>query len=120
MCAGFLCFTAIGAAFCAATLHVPRNLSNAPQGAITIALAARDGVTLSAWWLRAPASNSNCVLVLHGVGDSRAGSAGFAPMFLEAGYSVLLPDSRAHGASGGQFVTYGLLEKYDALEWRLG
>jgi hypothetical protein len=38
-------------------------------------------------------------------------------MFLEAGYSVLLPDSRAHGASGGQFVTYGLLEKYDALEW---
>ena len=38
-------------------------------------------------------------------------------MFLENGYSVLLPDSRGHGASGGQFVTYGLLEKYDVLTW---
>jgi len=33
------------------------------------------------------------------------------------GYAVLLPDSRAHGRSGGSFVTYGLLEKYDVLEW---
>ncbi len=38
-------------------------------------------------------------------------------MFLNEGYSVLLPDSRAHGASGGEFVTYGLLEKYDVIAW---
>lgn len=38
-------------------------------------------------------------------------------MFLNEGYSVLLPDSRAHGESGGRFVTYGLLEKYDVLSW---
>jgi dipeptidyl aminopeptidase/acylaminoacyl peptidase len=38
-------------------------------------------------------------------------------MFLAEGYAVLLPDSRAHGHSGGEFVTYGLLEKYDALDW---
>jgi fermentation-respiration switch protein FrsA (DUF1100 family) len=56
-------------------------------------------------------------VILHGIGDSRLGSAGFAPMFLAAGYSVLLPDSRAHGTSGGELVTYGLLEKYDVLEW---
>jgi fermentation-respiration switch protein FrsA (DUF1100 family) len=61
--------------------------------------------------------NGNCVIVLHGIGDSRVGSAGFAPMFLTQGYAVLLPDSRAHGASGGQFVTYGLLEKYDVIRW---
>jgi dipeptidyl aminopeptidase/acylaminoacyl peptidase len=61
--------------------------------------------------------NGNCVIVLHGIGDSRVGSAGFAPMFLTQGYAVLLPDSRAHGASGGQFVTYGLLERYDVIGW---
>ena len=40
-----------------------------------------------------------------------------APMFLDQGYAVLLPDSRAHGASGGQFVTYGLVERYDVIRW---
>jgi len=38
-------------------------------------------------------------------------------MLLAEGYSVLLPDGRAHGQSGGAFVTYGLLEKYDILDW---
>jgi alpha-beta hydrolase superfamily lysophospholipase len=57
-------------------------------------------------WLIPSKSNGNCVPVLHGIADSRAGSIGFAPMFLNEGYAVLLPDSRAHGASGGQLVTY--------------
>ncbi len=61
--------------------------------------------------------NGNCVIVLHGIGDSRVGSVGFAPMFLNEGYAVLAPDSRAHGASEGQFVTYGLLERYDVIVW---
>jgi fermentation-respiration switch protein FrsA (DUF1100 family) len=42
---------------------------------------------------------------------------GYAPLFLDEGYSVLLPDSRAHGSSGGELVTYGLLEKSDVLSW---
>ena len=56
-------------------------------------------------------------MVLHGIGDSRQGSAGYAPLFLDEGYSVLLPDSRAHGSSGGELVTYGLLEKSDVISW---
>ena len=56
-------------------------------------------------------------MVLHGIGDSRQGSAGYAPLFLDEGYSVLLPDSRGHGSSGGELVTYGLLEKSDVLAW---
>jgi fermentation-respiration switch protein FrsA (DUF1100 family) len=38
-------------------------------------------------------------------------------MLLNQGYSVLLPDNRAHGESGGEFVTYGLLERYDVIAW---
>ncbi len=56
-------------------------------------------------------------MILHGIADSRLGSAGFAGMFLRDGYSVLLPDSRGHGRSGGEFVTYGLQEKYDVQAW---
>jgi fermentation-respiration switch protein FrsA (DUF1100 family) len=114
---GALSFALIGAAFCQATLHVPRRLSSTPPGAVIVSITTSDKTSLSAWWLRSRKSNGNCVLVLHGIGDSRAGSVGFAPLFLNAGYSVLLPDSRAHGASGGQFVTYGLLERHDAIAW---
>ncbi len=56
-------------------------------------------------------------MVLHGIGDSRQGSVGYAFLFLDQGYSVLLPDSRAHGSSEGNLVTYGLLEKSDVLSW---
>jgi len=105
------------AIFCAATLHVPRILGRTPPGAVEISISAADHATLRAWWLQPSKSNGNCVIVLHGIADSRAGSIGFAPMFLGEGYAVLLPDSRGHGASDGRFVTYGLLEKYDVIGW---
>jgi hypothetical protein len=40
-------------------------------------------------------------------------------MFLSQGYAALPPDSRAHGISGGELVTYGLLEKFDVIAWAL-
>jgi dipeptidyl aminopeptidase/acylaminoacyl peptidase len=114
---GFLGFTLTGAVFCGATLHVQRRLGPTPPNAITVALLAADKANLSAWWLQPSKPNGNCVVVLHGIADSRVSAAGFAPMFLNEGYAVLLPDSRAHGASEGRFVTYGLLEKYDVIAW---
>jgi fermentation-respiration switch protein FrsA (DUF1100 family) len=114
---GVFGFFLAGALFCSVSLHVPRRVGPAPPGAQSVSISARDRATLAAWWLRAAVPNGNCVAILHGIGDSRAGSAGYAAMFLYAGYSVLLPDGRAHGASGGALVTYGLLEKYDVLRW---
>ena len=105
------------ALFYRATFHVQRRLGPRPSNSTGVTLLARDRTALQAWWFQPRQSNGNCVLVLHGIADSRVGAAGFAPMFLDAGYSVLTPDSRAHGASGGEFVTYGLLEKYDVLDW---
>jgi len=114
---GIVCFVLAGAVFCQATLHVPRRIGPAPPNAETVSITAQDKATLRAWWLRPSRANGNCVLVLHGIADSRVSSVGFAPMFLNEGYAVLAPDSRAHGASGGQFVTYGLLEKFDVIAW---
>jgi len=45
------------------------------------------------------------------------GSVGFAPMILDRGYALRSPDGRAHGESGSDLVTYGLLERYDVLDW---
>jgi len=111
-------WVAVGAGFCAVTLHVPRKTGPRPDGAAVVEILASDNAKLKAWWFQArPNANRSCVMVLHGIGDSKQGSSGFAPMLVERGYSVLAPDSRAHGESGGAFVTYGLLEKYDVVAW---
>ena len=60
-----------------------------------------DGVQLNAWSIQPQNGNGNAVLLLHGLGDNRFGMAGYAELFLDHGYSVLMPDARAHGNSGG-------------------
>ena len=82
-----------------------------------VSVAAKDGITLRAWALHPEEWNGNTVLLLHGMGDNRLGMTGYADMLLVHGYSVLMPDARAQGASGGDLATYGLLEGDDVHRW---
>jgi predicted alpha/beta-fold hydrolase len=121
-----LVIVGVGAAFCSATMHVERTTMTGQAGLAMrrklgnvrdVTITAGDGARLQGWFIGSGRAPNRCVVIPHGIGDSRLGSAGFAPMFLQAGYSVLLPDARAHGSSGGELVTYGLLEKHDVLGW---
>lgn len=78
---------------------------------------AADGVTLRGWFVRPKESNGNAVILLHGITDNREGMAGYAELFLDHGYAVLLPDARRHGESGGDLATYGLKESEDIHRW---
>jgi len=80
-------------------------------------ISASDGVTLRAWTIRPQNSNGQAVILLHGLGDNRLGMIGYADLLLSHGFTVLMPDARAHGASGGQLATYGLLESDDIHRW---
>ncbi len=53
------------------------------------------------------------ILFLHGKGGNSAEWQPDALRALRLGYNVLLPDLRGHRPSGGDFVTYGFLEKDD-------
>jgi uncharacterized protein len=83
----------------------------------TVQIAAKDGASLRAWLFTPAKWNGDAVLVLHGIADSRGSEIGFARMFLNHGYTVLTPDNRAQGESGGRFVTYGLQEADDVHRW---
>jgi alpha-beta hydrolase superfamily lysophospholipase len=72
-----------------------------------------DGVLLRAWKVRPEKPNGNWVLVFHGVADNRMGVLEHARVLLLAGYSVVMMDARAHGASEGPIATYGWLERND-------
>ena len=78
---------------------------------------AADHSTLHAWYAKPSASSGRSVILLHGIGGNREDMSGFADMFLKHGYAVLLPDSRAHGDSGGEFATYGITERDDVRRW---
>src|ERR1700731_143287 len=74
---------------------------------------AQDGVLLRGWKVRPKNPNANWVLLFHGVADNRVGVTGPSEFLLRAGYSVVMMDARAHGASGGPIATYGWLERND-------
>ncbi len=75
---------------------------------------ASDGILLRGWKVHAAHPNGNWVLLFHGVADNRVGVIGQSEFLLRTGYSVVMMDARAHGASDGPIATYGWLERDDA------
>ncbi|MBZ5658441.1 MAG: alpha/beta fold hydrolase [Acidobacteriia bacterium] len=82
-----------------------------------VSLMEPDRTDLKGWLIRPVIDNGNAVILLHGLSDNRGGVIGHAELLLAAGYSVLMPDARAHGESGGALATYGLLEREDIHQW---
>jgi alpha-beta hydrolase superfamily lysophospholipase len=74
---------------------------------------APDGILLRGWIVRPQHPNGSWVLLFHGVADNRIGVIGQSEFLLRAGYSIVMMDARAHGASEGSIATYGWLERND-------
>ncbi len=75
-----------------------------------------DGVRLYGWFFEPAVPNGGAVIALHGIAASRAQTTGLARLFLASGYSVLTPDLRGHGQSGG-IASYGVIEAGDVHRW---
>lgn len=84
-----------------------------------IEISAHDGTRLSALYL--PAENSKGTLILfHGY--LMNGYTDFSCAyrdFHEMGYSILNVFQRAHGESGGIYITFGVKERFDCRDWAL-
>jgi pimeloyl-ACP methyl ester carboxylesterase len=78
-----------------------------------ITFAGEGNAALHGWRFPAQGPRRGTLVYLHGIGDNRAGGVGFAKRFAPKGWDVVAYDARAHGASGGAFCTYGVLEKRD-------
>jgi hypothetical protein len=99
--------------------------AEAPQGILPnelhlrqIIVNAGDGTKLSGLFLPAGRTGSRrCAIALHGIGDRGSNALWLGRMLAGAGYSALLADSRAHGESGGELATYGVLVKHDVSAW---
>lgn len=115
-----LCLAA-GAVLCENSVHVSKRVTADTRidaaDRNDVQIVGADGAALRGWFFRPELSNGNAVLLLHGISDSRGGVMGLARLLVENHYSVLAPDNRGHGESGGELVTYGLRERDDVRRW---
>lgn len=90
-----------------------------------------DGTPIAGWWIAAarppessPSQDSlrrtaqwgrHTVVLCHGVGSGKERLLELASMLSRNGFNVLVFDFRAHGESGGNFITYGDRERLDVL-----
>jgi len=79
-------------------------------------VASAGATELRGWYFEPDVPNGGAVIVMHGVGASRADVVSLGYVFLKQGYAVLTPDLRGHGESGGM-VTYGIEEEPDVHAW---
>lgn len=80
-------------------------------------ITARDGLHMHALYLAAEKPAGKLVILHHGFTSHAVDNASHAKFFHEQGYEVLLLDLRAHGDSEGRYVGFGILDRYDTLEW---
>lgn len=98
-------------------LHVLPGRRFAPlPGPAEVSVRSRDGLTLRAWYFP-PAEDGRVVYILHGFTDCRGGMNDHIELFRGLGFGALVPDSRGHGTSDGNLVTFGEREVEDVLVW---
>lgn len=79
-----------------------------------------DTVVLDALYVPATVPAKANLIMLHGVGSCKEVYLGWVKQLTGMGYNCLLWDQRAHGKSGGKYLTYGYYEKNDvslAIDW---
>lgn len=82
-----------------------------------VTMQSHDGLTLHAWWI--PADNpKGTVLLAHGYRSTPLVDFGLAfPFYHRIGMNILVPAQRSHGKSEGRYITFGVKESRDFLDW---
>lgn len=97
--------------------HVPKRTGDRTPAEVRlsfedVSFSSRDGVRIAGWYI--PKEDSDrAVILCHGMGADKSDMLDFALALHDGGYTVLMPDFRGHGASGGYTVSYGPKEKWD-------
>ncbi|ASI35573.1 alpha/beta hydrolase (plasmid) [Exiguobacterium sp. N4-1P] len=82
-----------------------------------VATQAHDGLTLRAHYLPPLVPSDRVVILVHGYGGVGTDLAGFAYLYHQAGFHVLMPDNRGHGKSDGNYIGFGWHDRQDCLRW---
>lgn len=79
-----------------------------------------DGLRLHATYFPAveKQERTKMVICFHGyTSQGMSDYIGLSDYYQKRGFAMLLPDARAHGASEGEYIGFGCLDRQDALGW---
>lgn len=84
-----------------------------------ITIKSRDGLALKGYYLASKGESRGVLLCHHGYTSSALKDCVSIAKFFyeELGYDFLLVDNRAHGESEGDYIGFGILDRYDCLAW---
>lgn len=109
----------MGSGELSAIMETVMNAAGELEGKVneTVEIEAFDGIKLVGHWY--PCENAKRVLVaMHGWRTSWSQDFGLiADFWHQSGCSILFAEQRGQGESGGDYMSFGLLERYDCLEW---
>ena len=89
------------------------------HGAQDVYMENREGLQLHALWVPNPSAMGTVILV-HGYQSTPLVDAGPAfEGYFKKGFNLLLPTQRANGKSEGKWITFGIKESGDLIEWVL-
>lgn len=83
-----------------------------------VTIKARDGITLHADYLPAEKETDKLVIGFHGY--TSYGINDFSTLshyYHDRGYDCLIVDNRAHGKSEGDYIGFGILDRFDCISW---
>lgn len=81
-------------------------------------IAAHDGTLLKGMYYPGEPESKITVICIHGYTSHAEREWAFPGLFyLSLGYNVLIPYQRAHGLSGGKYISLGALERVDMQGW---
>ena len=82
-----------------------------------VSIQSDDGLTLCGHFLYTPSSKGT-IIFFHGYKSNPINDFLCSlPFYRSLGYNILLVDQRAHGNSGGKYITFGVCERYDCKKW---
>lgn len=83
-----------------------------------ITIKARDGITLHGDYIQTDGSADTIAVCVHGYTTTGFDAcSSIATYFLKNGYDALIIDNRAHGKSEGDYVGFGILDRFDLIKW---
>ena len=95
------------------SLHLIRQLPHEE-----LQITSHDGLKLKGIYYPSDKKSNVTVICIHGYTSHAEREWAFPGLFyLSLGYNVLIPYQRAHGLSGGKYLTFGALEYRDMMLW---
>ena len=76
-----------------------------------------DNLLLRAAFINNKNSNGKAVILAHGFRKQKEDMKDLAYFYYQQGFDILLPDTRGHGESEGNYIGYGWHDRLDYLNW---